>query len=181
MSVGIDSMVLIWGLKKPHHKGKKSTTQNVPEMQRRSWILLEQLHTAKETIIVPTVAVAEVLLGIELKDHGTFVAELQERYFIPPFDLSAMALAARLWQAHRRLPKAEQIERACLKADVMIVATAKVAGASKFYSYEPKVQKLAQEAGMTGCDLPEHSEDMFIDLEARKATGDTTDANQDDA
>src|SRR5713226_4839145 len=136
MSVGVDAMVIIWGLKKTHHKGKKSTLQNVVEMQRRARILLETLAEEKETVVVPSVAVAEVLLGVDPNEHGHFIAELQARFFLPPFDLRATVIAAKLWQAHRELPKEETIERKHLKADVMILATAKVAGATRFYSHE---------------------------------------------
>src|SRR5579885_1321006 len=123
-------------------------------MRRRSIILLDDLAAKKETVILPTVAAAEFLLGVDPARHGSVVADLQERFVLRPFDLPAMSWAARRWQQHRNLPKAEQISRVCLKADVMIVATAKVAGVSVVYSHESKVRKLAQLAGVTGKDLP---------------------------
>jgi predicted nucleic acid-binding protein len=138
-------------------------------MRRRSRLLLETLSATKELTIIPYIAVAELLLGIDRTQHGQYITELQERFFLAPFDLRATAYAASLWQDYRGLPKDQQIERTCLKADVLIVATAKVHGATKVFSHDPKFRKLADFAGMAGRDLPTHSEDMFVDLEARQA------------
>ena len=81
-----------------------------------------------------------------------------------------MSLAAKLWLDHRGLPKGEQIERVVLKVDIMIVATAKAAGAKTFFSHEPKVRRLVESAGMQARDLPTHSEDLFIDAKSRRGT-----------
>src|SRR5262245_39793050 len=139
-------MILIWGLKKTHYKGKKSTTQDVADMRRRSIILLDVLAQSKEPVIAPAIAVSEVLLGVDPRSHGQFIAELQDHFIIQPFDLRAMSLAAQLWQGHRDLPKDQQVKRECLKSDVMIVASAKVAGAGVLYSHDPKLRKLAEKA-----------------------------------
>ena len=175
MSSAIDAMIVIWGLKQGHYKGRRPTTQDVGEMRRRAVILLDELHEAKEEVIIRAVAVAELLLGIEPKNHGLFVAKLQENFRLPPFDLAACSLASRLWQTARELPKDQQQERVCLKADVMIVATAKVAGTTTFYSHEPKVRKIAEMAGMTPKDLPTQASDLFADHAARKAAGEVID------
>jgi len=60
------------------------------------------------------------------------------------------------------------IKRQVLKADVQIVATAKVAGAGTFYSHDLKCRKLAVSAGLTARDLPTHSQILFIDAEMKK-------------
>ena len=137
------------------------------EMQRRSLILLDLLQERKEKIIVPTVMVSELLLGVEPKFHGDYIAELQRRFFCPPYDLRAAALAAELWLYHRGLPKEEQVQRSVLRADVMIIATAKVSGATEFYSHDGKCRKLATKAGMTALDLPLNHPNMFRDAEIR--------------
>lgn len=168
MSVAIDTMIVIWSLGKPHKGAKKTSRQKFAEMRRRSCILLETLAEASETVIVPTPAVSELLVGIESAKHGTFIAELQQRFFLPPFDIHASALAADLWQKHRKLPKEDQSERPRLKMDVLIVATAKVAGAVKFYSHDAKCRSLAHLAGMEAHDLPSHSEDLYINEKYRK-------------
>jgi predicted nucleic acid-binding protein len=161
-------MILIWGLKKPHYERRGPAGPEVIELRARSMILLDQLAAREETVILPTVAVSEVLAGVESAYHGTFLAELQELFVIQPYDLPAASWAARLWQMHRGLPKEDQIARSVLKSDVMILATAKAAGAAVFFSHEPKVRNLAEMAGMAGRDLPFHHEDMFADQEVRR-------------
>ena len=65
------------------------------------------------------------------------------------------------------MSKDEQIARTTLKADVMIVATAKVAGAAAFYSDESKCRRLADMAGMEGRELPTRHPHMFRDAELK--------------
>jgi predicted nucleic acid-binding protein len=178
MSVGVDAMVNHLGTEKDSPQGQE---EHAPKCHRNAAESPDSARDArgrKETVVVPSVAVAEVLLGVDEDEHGHFIAELQTRFFLPPFDLRATVIAAKLWQAHRELPKEDQIERKYLKADVMILATAKVAGATRFYSHERKLRKLADELGMEGRDLPLHSENWIIDLEARKEAEGPEAANQ---
>jgi hypothetical protein len=58
-----------------------------------------------------------------------------------------------------------------LKADVLIISSAKVAGASVFYSHDAKSRSLAAEAGLKPLNLPTHSEDMFTNAELKKLEG----------
>jgi hypothetical protein len=44
----------------------------------------------------------------------------------------------------------------------MIVAVAKVCGATTFYSHDPACRKMAEHIGMTAFDLPTHHEN-FLD------------------
>ncbi len=166
-------MVLIWGFQKPHHKRKdKSRNQDVTEMRRRSKLLLRTLAEDDETVIVPAIAVSEVLLGIRLEEHGEFIAKLQEHFFLPPYDLRAASLAAKLWQETRELPKEEQPARTTLRADVMIVATAKVAQAKTIFSHDEKLRKLATRAGIIARELPTHSDNLFVNEEVRQEVED---------
>lgn len=171
MTVAVDTMVLIWGLKSAGARAGNPRQPNLKEMQLRSVILLDMLEEQKETIIVPTVAVAELLVGVEPAKHGDFIAEFQQRFFCPPFDLRASALAAELWLYHRGLPKGEQLQRNVLKSDVMIIATAKAAGATVYYSQERKARALATKVGMRAEELPERHPDMFRDQEIRERVG----------
>lgn len=168
--VAIDTMVVIFGIRAAQKGSAKPVDQKLKDLRRRALVLLETLAASGETVVLPSIAAAEVLAGIPTKDHGSFLAELQDRFLIPPFNVRASQVAAQLWQQHRGLPKSEQIARSTLKADTMIVATARVVGATALYSHEPKVRRLAELAGMAGRDLPTHSEDLFIDLEARRAS-----------
>jgi hypothetical protein len=81
------------------------------------------------------------------------------------FDLSASALAAELWIRHRGLSKHEQMQRVPLKLDVMVLATAKTAGARLFYSNDRKCRALAKSIGLDARDLPTHSESLLTQAE----------------
>ncbi|HVA48043.1 MAG TPA: PIN domain-containing protein [Pirellulales bacterium] len=165
MSAAIDAMVLMWAMRALSTARPKSATDDDLALQQRAWMLLEMLHDEKRQIVVPTVAVAELLAGIPHAQHGQFVAEMQQRFFMPPFDIRAASVSAKLWQDHRGLPKADQLSRSVLKADALIIATAKVAGATDFYSHERKARRLAELAGLSGKDLPVHTGNFLHELE----------------
>jgi predicted nucleic acid-binding protein len=180
-----DSQVLMWAFPwamRPEKKRKKER-QDVPEMRRRAKILLKILSDQGTELCIPSVVVSELLLGIDPQKHANVIAEFQDRFFCPPFDIKACILAARLWHFERGLagygeglPKEEQTERKILKSDILIVASAKVAGATVFYSHEEKCRRLAREAGLTANDLPTSSGDWVTDLaieEEEKAERDT--------
>jgi predicted nucleic acid-binding protein len=161
--VGIDTMILIWAMPQPQEKGT-APKPYVVEMQRRAKLLLRELAAAEDDIVAPTITASEWLCGIKPTKHGSFLAALQESFILAPFDLPAVALAARLFQEVRQLPKSEQSERPRLKADVMIVATAKVAGARRFYSHDEGIRKYAKMAGMEPKDLPVTGSDLFAEI-----------------
>lgn len=174
MTVGVDAQIMIWGVQAQGAKRGNPRQKNLREMQMRTAILLDMLQEKKETIIVPTVLVGELLAGIDPRDHGNFIAELQKQFFCPPYDLRAASVAGELWQYHKGLPKDPHAQRTVLKADVMIVATAKVAGATVFYSNDRRCRDFATKAGMTALDLPVNHEDMFADAEIKKKFGMST-------
>jgi hypothetical protein len=167
VSVALDTMVLIWGGLRRSVPSNPSAAAHAAEMEYRSRVLLRDLEEKGETIIIPAVSVAELLVPLDPSEHGNFMAILTQRFFCPPFDLRAASLAAQLWQYHRGLPPKEQMQRSVLKADVLIISVAKAAGASAFYSHDEKCRKLAVRAGMKALDLPTHSEDLFIDSEMK--------------
>jgi hypothetical protein len=91
------------------------------------------------------------------------IATLSERLVCPSFDLHAAAIAADLWAQHQKLPADLQYtKRHVLKADVMIVASAKAIGATDFYTHDKRCRALAG-IMMTAHDLPtDDPDDMFI-------------------
>jgi PIN domain len=164
-------MVLIWGGMRPPLASNPAAPAHVAEMEFRSRVLIRDLEDRGEKIIIPAVAVAELLTPLEAHQHGQFIAALTDRFFCPPFDLRAAAMAAQLWQYHRGLPSDQQMQRSVLKVDVLIIAVAKVAGASIFYSHDAKSRKLATRSGMKALDLPTHSQNMFTNVEMKKVAG----------
>ncbi len=158
----VDTNVLIYAL-----RGERVGDKTKRDLRRRAKILLEVLDDEGCTIVVPTVCVAELLLGVQPDKRGAFLAELSRRFVCPTLDMQAASIAADLWAAHRKLPATDQLRRSTLKADALIIASARTAGATRFFSHDAKCRRLAEKAGMTGCDLPTHHPNMFRDQELR--------------
>jgi predicted nucleic acid-binding protein len=136
------------------------------EKEKRSRHLLFDLEEAKAKIVIPSLVLTELLLPIDSQHHGTFLAVMSQRFYCPPYDLPSTSLAARLWQRGRTLPPEERGKRAVLKADAMIVATAKQHGARFFYTDDGNCRKLAEWAGLVARPLPTHSLNLFAGTDA---------------
>lgn len=159
MSIAIDSMVLIYAGIVPSKNNNESDA--VKELSVRSKILLHEHQN--DTIILPTVAIAEVLVPVPEEHMGTLAAVLSEKFVCPSFDLRASAIAATLWASHKELPRNRQYkDRHVLRADTLVISSAKSAGAKKFYSHDAKCRTLASQI-MEAYDLPKRAEgDMFL-------------------
>jgi hypothetical protein len=159
--VGIDSMILVYAGLVPQNEGTRSADFN--ELMIRSRLLIHQLATRKATVFLPTIAVSELLVPVPSAQKGLLIASLEERFVCSSFDLHAAALAADLWSQHNQLPADLRYEsRHVLKADAMIVASAKAAGATDFYTHDRRCLALASLV-MKAHDLPINDpDDMFI-------------------
>lgn len=154
ITVALDTMILVWGTKK---KGRQ-------ELIDRALILFRQLDRQKARIVIPSVVVSEYLSYVRPDDHGNVVAELSQRFFISPFDVKCARLAAELWlDGQKRRKKGMARSRVTLRADVLIVASAKSHGAKQFWSHDGNCRKLATKAGMAAYDLPT-TEEYLIDV-----------------
>ncbi|MCC6492640.1 MAG: PIN domain-containing protein [Pirellulales bacterium] len=163
--VGIDSNVLIYAGVVP--RTDKATSPGQQELTIRAQLLLHSFG-AEDQIILPTVAVSEILVPVAPMNQGALVAQLRARFVCPPFDLQASSIAADLWAQFRKLPKNETYpDRHVLRADAMIVAAAKALGATVFYSHNKDCRQLAALV-MDAQDLPERDpNDMFAVEEIR--------------
>lgn len=159
--VALDTQTLIWGGLRRGVLGIGDQSPADAEKEKRSRLLMFDLDEAKARIVIPSVVVAELLFPIDLHQHGNFLAVISQRFFCPPFDLPATSLAAKLWQHGHSLPPEERSKRTVLKADAMIVATAKIHGARFFYTDDLNCRKLAEVAGLIGRPLPNHSLNLF--------------------
>jgi predicted nucleic acid-binding protein len=154
---GIDTMVLIYAGIVP----AKKTSKVAPDLSLRAKLLLHMLRDS--IVILPAIAVSELLIPVPASKKGVLVAELQTKFLCPPFDLQAAAIASELWAKHKKLPKDSQYkQRQVLRADSMIIATCKASGATAFYSHDADCRALANLV-MKGNDLPKDDPtDMFI-------------------
>lgn len=171
--VAVDTQALIWGGIRRGIPGIGGLSPADAEKEKRSRFLMHDLDEAKAQIVIPSIVVAELLLPIDPQHHGTFLAVMTQRFRCPPFDLPATSLAASLWQYGHSLPAQEQGKRTVLKADVMIVATAKVHGVRFFYSDDQSCRKLAERAGLVARPLPTHSLNLFVQPDVQEQDGET--------
>jgi predicted nucleic acid-binding protein len=159
-------MVMVWGMDSARHP-KKTDETKIEESIRRSKYLLRELSDPEIHVVVPMICVAEVIAPLPDAKRGEFIAELQERFVLQPFDTRAAAIAAKLRELSASAGKDTQYGRLVLKADTLIVASAKSAGATVFYTNDVNCRKLANII-MEGKDLPTIAPDLFIDSEIRE-------------
>jgi len=161
VSVGIDSMILVYaGFVQANLKKHSKDSE---DLWVRSKLLLHQIARQNATILLPTIAISELLVPVPKAQKGALIAALEEKFVCPPFDLAAAAIAADLWSQHKKLPQDLQYgNRHVLRADTMIVASVCAAGATEFYSHDRKCLALANLV-MKAHDLPTSDpNDMFI-------------------
>jgi len=165
--VGIDSMILVYAGFVPLKPGKRAA--DFEDLCVRSKLLLHQIERRKGTVLLPTIAISELLVPVPKAQQGELIAALTKKFVCPPFDIMAAAIAADLWSRHKRLPQDQQYgSRQVLRADAMIVASACAAGATDFYSHDGNCRALASLV-MTPHDLPTSDpEDMFLEGDIRR-------------
>jgi hypothetical protein len=159
--VGIDSMILIYADVVPQKQAARSSDWD--DLRVRSKLLLHIVARKKGIILLPTVAISELLIPVPSAQKGALIATLQKLFVCPAFDLPAASTVADLWSQHRKLPQNQQYDRRqLLRSDCMIIASAKAAGATEFYSHDKKCRALASLV-LTAHDLPTNDrDDMFI-------------------
>lgn len=157
MSIGIDTHVLIYAELVPAKDEVRSA--DFEELRDRSRLLLYRAAKKKDMIILPTVAISELLVPVPREQQGALITLLQQKFFCPTFDLQAASIAADLVARHKQLPRDLRYnDRKIVRADAMIIASARAAGASAFYSHDGKCRSLAGLI-MKAHDLPEQDPD----------------------
>lgn len=147
MIVGIDSMVLIYANLVPQKTGQKSgltaeQLQKKKELSTRAKLLLHMLRD--ETIILPTIAIAELLVPVPAAKKSVLISTLNKRFLCAGFDLHAAAIASDIWAYYKTLPADQKYDdRNVLKADIFILAAVKAAGGKELYTHDAKFRNLA--------------------------------------
>ena len=157
--IGIDSMILVYAGVVPRKSSKMS--KKLEELSLRAKLLLHMKKS--DTIVLPTIAVSEVLVPVPPAQRGLLAAKLSGMFLFAPFDMPSAVIAADLWTRHKKLPTDLQYsKRHILKSDAMIIATAKSAGATELYTHDRKCRALAGLI-MTAPHLPQNDpDDMFL-------------------
>jgi predicted nucleic acid-binding protein len=162
LRVALDTQTVIYAL----GHGEATPDEELRELRRRAHILLGELNSDGAEVLLPSVVVGELLAGVAEEDQSGFLAALQGRFFMPSYDVKAAGIAADLWRSHAKFPKDEKQERRLLKADVLVIATAKAAGATVIFSHDKNARKIASLV-MTAKDLPTNSSNLYVDHESR--------------
>jgi hypothetical protein len=153
--VAVDSMTLVWGLRR---EGPQQECLNA------QWLFSQ--FTARQTqVIVSTVALSEYLTAIDPTLHEAVVEKMEERFIFYPFTKDCASLAAALFQTGQQMRnKNVPGARATLRADAMIVASAKVHGAGCIFSHDRDCRDLANTITQDfGRDLPEAEVNLYGD------------------
>ena len=144
--VCLDNHILIWGVRGVSTPGQEQQIEQARQ-------LFEDLDQSDALVMIPSVVVAEFLAGVPKPQHGNLLDVLNRRFQIPPFDTRTAALAAELWReaAERNPHLKDQVkeafpgtEKAKIKADIMIIATALARNADILYTHDGPLAKVAE-------------------------------------
>ncbi len=150
--VAVDSMTLVWGIRE----------EGTEEQCLRAKWLFEQFTKRQTQVVLPSVVVSEYLTPVEPQAHAMVIAQLEDRFIIQPFNVHCASIAAHLYQRGMKMrAKGEPGGRALLRADTMIIATAKAFGAEVLYTGDAGCRELAAKIEMTALDLPEPEKGVF--------------------
>lgn len=142
----LDNNILIWGI-------RDVATEGQEEMIGRAKALLLDLVEERADIIVPSVVVSEFLTGIPNEQHAGTLKVLNKRFQLPPFDVRCAAVAASLWRSFaERNPSLRSLlneqfpgtQRAKIKADIQIIATAIARNADVIYTHDGALAMVAE-------------------------------------
>lgn len=141
----LDNNILIWGI-------RGISTPGQERMIGRAQAFSEELDESDADVLVPAVVVAEFLAGVPKPQHTALLDVLNRRFQLPPFDVRTAAVAAELWRgaAERNPHLRDQIneafpgtQRAKIKVDMMILATALVRKADILYTHDGPLRTVA--------------------------------------
>ncbi len=145
--VCLDNHILIWGIRGYSTPGQEDRVERARD-------LFTELDESDAQVLVPSVVVAEFLAGVPRAHHVSLLDVLNRRFEIPPFDVRTAAVAAELWRdAASRNPHLKNLvkeafpgtEKAKIKADMMILATALVRKADVLYTHDGPLRRVAEE------------------------------------
>lgn len=127
----IDTNILVWGV-------RRIADPTRPDIVDRCAQLISDHHERRITIMVPSVVLAEYLMGHTADERKAQMDVVGKHFFIGAFDTQAAIIAAELYdkETFDRI-KDTGVPRQCLKADYKIIATAIRHSASTIYANDP--------------------------------------------
>ena len=156
--VCFDTQIVIWGI-----QGNASSTQQY--MVPRTKNFLRYLTGQKTKVLIPSVVLAEFLLGIPSDMHANVVAYFQNTFIVAPFDVNAAAIYAQVWRENKESQvyqtlREDDVRKTEISFDNQIVAIALARRATTIYSHDPHLKRFAGER-IEVCEVP----DILMQLE----------------
>lgn len=151
--VAVDAMTLVWGIRR----------QGTEQQCRKARWLFDVFTARKTQVIVPTVALSEYLTAVDPAHHEAVIDAMNKRFLIRAFTTECAPIAATLFAAGTQLrAKGVPGGRAVLRADSLIIATARIHGAGCLYSNDSDCRDLANTISPNfGQDVPDPVLDLY--------------------
>ena len=142
--VCIDTQILYWAI-------RKVEPPNNPELVPQASDFIRWIDEQNYQVILPTIVLGEILVATPNEEHISLLTTLRRDWRIVDFDIPSAQKFAELRRDHiiknriKNLRDPNQYAtRAALKADVMIIATCIVHGATRIYTYDNNFIKMAE-------------------------------------
>jgi predicted nucleic acid-binding protein len=141
MILCIDSMVIVWGV-------KRSATGGQESMIRSAEYFFEWADQQEHEIIIPTVVLAEVLAPETPEMSEQYLHIIEEAFLIKNFDMRAALKYAQMlnnrFDEVKNAASEQNVTRQRMKIDHIIIATAIVNNAQAIVSYDGALKKFAE-------------------------------------
>lgn len=143
--VCFDTMIVVWGI-----QGWANNNQD--NMIDRARQAIVKCQEDNHKIIIPSIVLAEILSGIDTEKRKDFHDLVSKNFLVIPFDTLAALEFANLWDNKVNRDKIKssiddkgiKITRAEMKADLMIISTAKSKKSEFIYSHDEKLISCAE-------------------------------------
>lgn len=148
----LDTMAFAWALRDT----TASVAQHDRQVQQQALDLFRWLDGEGAQIVIPAISAAELLTPLDQEAQQRMLQLLSRRCRAAVFDLRTAGIAASLYRQTADI-KPQYAEATTptrfFRADTLIVASAKAAGATHFFSHDKACRSIAARAGMIALGL----------------------------
>lgn len=135
----VDTHMLIWGI-------KQQCTPGQEDMIERAKSFIGHCQLKGHKLLIPSVVVAEMLVGLPLEAHGDFIRTLEQLFMVAPFDIGVSAVYSKMYIEQKGtidLLTAAGVTKRKIKADFMIAATAVSRQCQSLYTGDVEIIRFA--------------------------------------
>jgi predicted nucleic acid-binding protein len=141
MILCIDSMIIVWGI-------KKSATAGQESMIQQAEYFFEWADKHDHEIIIPTVVLAEIMAPETPEKREQYLHIIEDAFLIKNFDIRASLKYAQMlhgrFEEVKNAASEQGVTRQRMKIDHIIIATAMVNNAHAIVSYDAPLKKFAE-------------------------------------